>query len=691
MNKILHFLMVLSFVLFIASCGDKKKDEQKEAPSETINQANNEIDRFADLSILQYKVASWDSLTPQQRVFAYYLSQAALAGRDIFYDQNYKHNIQIRKTLEQIYEHFKGSRDSEDWESFETYLKRVWFSSGIHHHYAYKKFVPSFEKDYFNFLIKESPDAQWPLKTGESLEQMIEKLSPVIFDPSIDNKKVVKDKGRDHVLESANNFYEVGITSQEAEAFYNGLKKEGDQTPISYGLNSQLIKGESGLTERVYKVNGLYSKAIQEMISWLEKAKEVAETENQKKYIELLIKYYQTGDLKVWDECNIQWVNTVDGDLDFIHGFIEVYDDAIGYKAAYESVIQIKDFEAGAQMQKLSENAQWFEDNSPIMKEHKKENVKGITYNMVQVVMEAGATAPSTPIGINLPNANWIRAQHGSKSVSLSNIVEAYESASSGGSTEEFYLGEDVIKRRKEYATLAGKLHTAMHEVIGHASGKLNEGVGTPKETLKNYSSTLEEARADLVALYYLMDQKLVDLGLMPSLEVGKAEYDGYIANGLMLQLKRLEPGDKLEEDHMRNRQLVAKWCYEQGKADNVIERKSIDGKTYFVINDYNKLRDLFGQLLRIIQKIKSEGDFATAENLVETYGVEVDQELLKEVKKRYEKLDIPPYSGFIQPKYTPIMKEGKMVDVSLEYPKDFAAQMMEYSKNYSFLSVDDL
>jgi dipeptidyl-peptidase-3 len=671
--------------LFSAGCGsNQNSDKQSENQTDTTT-FEVKVDRFADLQILKYQVPGLDKLSPKQQEYVYYLSEAAKSGRDIIYAQNYKHNLQIRRMLEQIFEHYQGDRSGEGWTAFTTYLKRVWFSNGIHHHYSEKKFVPEFSIEYWKSLMDQSPEAEWPLLQDESVEDMVEKLTPVIFDPSVDAKKVNKADGADKVAGSANNYYGDGVTEAEAVAFYQDLSQDAGDHPISFGLNSRLVKEDGNLVEKTYHVDGLYGPAIKEMIKWLEKAKGVAENEDQVKYIDLLIQYYKTGDLSTWDECNIQWVNTA-GDIDFIHGFIEVYGDALGYKASYESVIQITDFDASARMKVMADNVQWFEDNSPIMDEHKKENVQGVTYKVVNVAMEAGDCAPSTPIGINLPNANWIRKEHGSKSVSLGNIVQAYNDAGGSSTIDEFYYTEEQAERRKKYGKLAGKLHTAMHEVIGHASGQLNPGVGQPNETLKNYSNTLEEARADLVALYFVMDQKLVDLGLTESLDVGKAEYDGYINNGLMLQLRRLEPGDNVEEDHMRNRQLVAAWAFEKGKSENVIERIEKDGKTYFNITDYDKLRELFGQLLREIQRIKSEGDFESAKELVETYGVIADQDLIAEVKKRYKPFNLAPYSGFLQPTLTPVMENGTFKELSVSYPESFEAQMMEYGKKYSFL-----
>jgi dipeptidyl-peptidase-3 len=676
MQKFLSFLWL---ALIVGACNSTNT-------TQSANEEEKDPNRFADLRILTYDASGIEKLTTKQKELVYYLSQAALSGREIIYAQNYKHNIQIKRTLEEIYQKYTGEKSGENWNAFEVYLKRIWFANGIHHHYAEKKFDPGFDEVYFDELVANTPDANWPLLEGETAEQMLDKLKPVLFDPTVDAKKVAKDKGIDKVAVSANNYYGEGVTEEEAIAHYKAMAKEGDETPVEYGLNSRLVKQNGELVDLVYKSGGLYGGAIDKMIYWLEKAKGVAENEAQAEHIAMLIEYFRTGDLKQWDATNIKWVNSTEGDIDFILGFIEVYGDAIGYKGSFEGVIQMNDMEASERMAVMSENAQWFEDNSPIMDEHKKENVVGVSYRVINAAMEAGDAAPSTPIGINLPNSNWIRSTHGSKSISLGNIVEAYNNAGGSSSVEEFYLTKEMQQRRIDHAKLAAKLHTAMHEVIGHASGKINPGIGTPKETLKNYSNTLEEARADLVALYYVYDEKLVDLGLMPSLDVGKAEYDGYIANGMMLQLRRLEEGENIEEDHMRNRQLVASWAYEKGMDEKVIEKKVVDGKTYFVVNDYEKLRDLFGQLLREIQRIKSEGDYQAAEALVEGYGVKVDADLHKEVLARYESLNMAPYSGFVQPKLIAEFNDaGNFVDLKVA-EEGYVEQMLRFAKEYAFI-----
>jgi dipeptidyl-peptidase III len=540
---------------------------------------------------------------------------------------------------------------------------------------------------FFAEAVKNSDAALLPLE-GKSLDAFLAEMKPVIFDPKVDAKIVDLAPGIDNIKASANNFYE-GVTMDEVEAYYASRINKNDEQPISWGLNSKMMKVNGVVTEKVWKVGGMYSAAIEKIVYWLEKAITVAENDKQKKALELLVEYYKTGDLKKWDEYNIAWVNDTESRIDVANGFIEVYGDAIGKRASYESVVSIKDLEATKRIATIAANAQWFEDNSPLMPEHKKKTVKGITAKVITVVQEAGDAAPSTPIGINLPNANWIRQQHGSKSVSLGNIVHSYNIVSAKSPVmKEFAYSEEEIKRNSEFGALSGDLHTDMHEVIGHASGQINKGVGDPDQTLKNYASTLEEARADLVALYYIYDQKLVDIGVMPSLEVGKCEYDGYIRNGLIVQLTRIPLGENLEEAHMRNRQLVAAWAYDKGKADNVIEWVKKDGKTFVKVNNYEKLRELFGQLLREIQRIKSEGDYKAATALVETYGVKVDQTLLKEVRERFDALNVAAYKGFIQPKLVPVMENEKIVDVKVEYPSDFLENQLELGKQYNYLPV---
>jgi dipeptidyl-peptidase-3 len=657
--------------------------------TEEMNQPDNfkyMTEQFADLGILRYKIPGFEELPLKQKEMLYYLYEAALAGRDIYYDQNYKYNLKIRRTLEAIVDSYSGDREAEDFQKFMVYTKRVWFSNGIHHHYSNMKIMPDFSKEYFTELINNSNASEFPLAEGETIEDLVSFLTPIIFDPNIARKKVNLDPSADLIKTSAVNFYGDGLTQKEVEKFYSKMVKKGDPHPIWYGLNSKLLNENGILKEKVWKVGGMYSPAIEKIVFWLEKASSLAENDAQKATLDKLIEYYKTGDLKTWDEYNILWVKDTTSRIDVVNGFIEVYDDPLGHKGSFESVVSIKDLEATKRIDAISKQAQWFEDNSPIMDEHKKKNVVGISAKVITVVGETGDSSPSTPVGINLPNSTWIRKEYGSKSVSLGNINESYDKAATKGTIEEFAYSEEEIRLSKEYGTLADNLHTDLHEVIGHASGQINPGVGTPKQTLKSYASAIEEARADLVALYYAIDQKLVDIGVIPTIDVGKAEYNAYIRNGLMLQLRRIVPGDDIEESHMRNRQAISKWVYEMGKKDNVIEKIVKDGKTYFVINDYQKLRKLFGQLLREVQRITSEGDFDAAKNFIETYGVKVDLDLNKEVIARYKKLNVAPYKGFINPKLIPVYEGEKIVDVKVEYPDDFTEQMMDYAKNYSFL-----
>jgi dipeptidyl-peptidase-3 len=679
MNWIKYTVLATTATIAFSCGAPTEKKETKDKKAETVKQDTSDFEylaeQFADLRIIRYQIPGWDKLSAKQKEYAYYLTQAGYAGRDIIWDQNYRHNLEIRDVLEGIVKNYNGDKDSEDWKNFMTYTKRVWFSNGIHHHYSMKKFVPKFSREYFEQLMKI---------TGAELS---EEALNAMFDPSKDAKKVSLDPEKDLVAASAVNFYDPDLTEKEVENYYKQKIDKSAKKPVSYGLNSKLVKTEDGkVEERVWKIDGMYGSAIKEIVHWLEKAVKVAENQKQADALKLLIEYYKTGDLKKWDEYNIAWVNATEGDIDYINSFIEVYNDPMGYRGSYETIVQVKDFEASERMKTLSDNVQWFEDNSPIMDEHKKENVTGVTYKVVNVAGESGDASPSTPIGVNLPNSNWIRATHGSKSVSLGNIVEAYDKSSKGGYLKEFAYSQEEVDRGLKYGNLSDKLHTALHEVVGHASGKLNEGVGTPKETLKNYASTLEEARADLVALYYLYDKKMIDLGLMDNLEVGKAQYDAYIRNGLMVQLRRLEPGDNIEEAHMRNRQLVALWAYEKGKEDNVIEKKTKDGNTYFVVNDYKKLQELFGQLMREIQRIKSEGDYEAGRALVENYGVKVDEDIHQEVLSRSEELGIAPYGGFINPRLIPVEENGKIVDVEAKYGESLTEQMLRYSSDYDNL-----
>ncbi len=675
--KFLLMLFTASILLF--SCKDESKDNQlAEADVKVDSTFNYTVEEFADIKVLRYQIPGWENLSLKEQKLVYYLTQAGLSGRDIMWDQNYRYNLEIRSALENIYKNYEGDKNSEEWNSFVTYLKRVWFSNGIHHHYSNDKIKPEFSKEYFDTLLKESNTQL----TGEPYE--------VIFNDK-DMKKVNLDPSKGLLKGSAINFYGPDVTAAEAEAFYKKKSSPNAKKPLSFGLNSTLVKENGQLVEKVWKSGGLYGSAIDEIIKWLEKAQGVAENEKQANALGLLIKYYQTGDLQTWDDYNIAWVEATEGNIDYINSFIEVYNDPLGYRGSYESIIQIKDFEMSKKMKVLEENVQWFEDNSPLMPEHKKDSVVGVTYKTVIVAGESGDASPSTPIGVNLPNANWIRAAHGSKSVSLGNIIEAYNNAGSTGVLKEFANDEEEIALEEEYGKNADKLHTALHEVVGHASGQLNPGVGETKETLKNYASTMEEGRADLVGLYYLMDPKIQELGLTDDYKkTGMAAYDGYIRNGLLTQLRRLDLGNDVEEAHMRNRQWVSAWVYEKGKADNVIEKITRDGKTYYNINDYARLRELFGELLKETQRIKSEGDFEAAKNLVENYGVKVDQAIHKEVLDRNAQFNSAPYSGFVNPVLVPEMDDnGEIKSIKVEQPADFPTQMLNYSKNYNFLKVE--
>jgi dipeptidyl-peptidase-3 len=648
-----------------------------------------EAEAFADLQLLRYQVPGFTELPLQQKKLAYYLYEAALCGRDIIYDQKSKHGLLIRKTLEAIYTNYKGERTSKGWRQFETYCGRFWFSNGNHHHYGNEKFIPDCEPQYFMKLLWSIDRKQLPLShEGETMDMFWERVRPFIYHMDVEPKVVDQRPGIDNIAASSNNFYE-NVTQKEVEEFYDKFDTKGNAP--SWGLNSKTIKEDGVIKERVWKSGGMYGAAIQKIIDWLEKAVTVAENEKQAKALRLLIQFYQTGDLKTFDDYSIAWVEDVDSRIDVVNGFIEVYLDAIGKKGSFESCVSMKDMETTKKIAAIASNAQWFEDNSPLMPEHKKKVVKGITAKAITVIVESGDAAPSTPIGINLPNADWIRKEYGSKSVSLSNIIYAYNQASAkGGMLDEFAVNPEVLARLKKWGSLAADLHTDMHECIGHASGQINPGVETTDKTLKNYASALEEARADLVGLYYVMDPKLIEIGVMPTLEVGKAEYDSYMMNGLMTQLTRIKPGDKLEEAHMRNRALNAYWAYEHGKKDNVVEFVKRNGKTYVQVNDYTKLRALFGELLREIQRIKSEGDFKAGQSLIETYGVNVDPQLHQEVLDRYSRLGVKPYRGFIQPRLVPVMKNGAITDVKVEYPESFFAQMIEYGKKYAFLPVEN-
>ncbi|WP_339624596.1 dihydrofolate reductase [uncultured Winogradskyella sp.] len=666
--KLKSIVKIFLVALLVVACKEDVKDD-------VVTEFSFNVEQFSDIKILRYQIPGWDDLTLKEQKLVYYLVEAGLAGRDIMWDQNYRHNLKIRTALENVYSNYSGDKTTDNWMAFETYLKRIWFSNGIHHHYSNDKLKPEFSKDYLNELM---------IATNTKLDGV---AFNVMFNEE-DAKKVNQAKGVDNVALSAVNFYGPNVTSDDVINFYKTKKSPDPERPLSYGLNSQLVKEDGVLKERVYKSGGLYGAAIDEIVKWLKKAQGVAENKAQGDAIALLIQYYKTGDLQTWDDYNVAWTAATAGNVDYINSFIEVYNDPLGYRGSYETIVQINDFDMSQKMAVLSENAQWFEDNSPLMEVHKKDSVVGVSYKVVTVAGEAGDASPSTPIGVNLPNANWIRKEIGSKSVSLGNITYAYSNAGSSGRLKEFVHDEEELKLEEEFGGLADKLHTALHEVVGHASGQLNPGVGETKETLKNYASTLEEGRADLVGLYYLYDSKLQELGLVDDWKkIGMAAYDGYIRNGLMTQLIRLNLGDDVEEAHMRNRQWVSAWAYEKGLEDNVIEKVTRDGKTYFNINDYDKLHALFGQLLRETQRIKSEGDYAAVEVLVEGYGVRVDQAIHAEVLERNKQFTAAPYSGFVNPVLVPTTNDaGEIIAIEVTQPKGYSEQMLYYSKMYNHL-----
>ncbi len=665
------------------------KTSQKETTPEPVKEVSvkgaemSDPDNFewksevvADLGIYRYQIpaSSWNNLDVKKRSYVYYLTQAGLAGRDMMWDQNYRHNLEIREALEKVYSSTIEKAGS-DWEAFEEYTKRVWFSNGIHHHYSMMKFTPKFSRDWFDAAMKTA---------GVTLS---EEAAKAVFDSGFDKKKVELNPKKGLLESSAINFYSPDINTEEAEAFYEKMIDREDKRPIEYGLNSRLYKDADGtIKEDVYKVGGLYGPALEKVVFWLEKAEKVAENARKATALRKLIQYYQTGDLKVWDDYNIQWAAAVEGDVDYINGFIEVYNDPLGFRGSYETIVEINDVEASGRMKVLMDNVQWFEDNTPFLPEHKKEKVVGVSYKVVNVAGEAGDASPSTPIGVNLPNSNWIRAQYGSKSVSLGNIVNAHDKAGGSGLLKEFAHDAEELALAEKYGDVAGKMHTALHEVVGHASGKLEDGVGTPKETLKSYASTIEEGRADLVALYFMLNEKMVEYGLMESTDIGRAEYDSYIRNGMLMQLRRLDKGADIEEAHMRNRAWIAHWVVEKGGSE-VIEKVVRDGNIYYNVKDYEKLQGLFGELLQKVQTIKSKGDYAGAEALVEGYGVKVDQAVHQEVLDRAAKVKSPAYGGFINPVLEAVTdKDGNVTDVKVNYGMSFEEQMLYYSENYGYL-----
>ena len=632
------------------------------------------VDRFDDIKVIRYEVPEFENLPLNEKLLVYYLAESAKCGRDIMFDQNFKYNLAIRRALEQVYTSYAGDKSSADFVAMEKYLKKVWFANGIHHHYSNDKFAAEFSREWFaeqlSTLGVESPISH-------------EELCEVIFNPSLYASRLNQSAGVDMIKESAGNYYE-GLTQREVEAFYNKMVDKNDPRPISYGLNSKLVKENGKIFEKTYKVGGMYSEALEQVVAWLEKAESVAE-EPLKTTIGLLIKYYRSGDLRDFDAFNISWVQDTQSNVDFVNGFTETYGDPLGMKASWESVVNFKDHAACERTRIISENAQWFEDNSPINPAYRKPEVKGVSAKVITVAMLGGDCYPATPIGINLPNADWIRKEFGSKSVTIDNITYAYKKAAQGnGFSEEFVLREEDRELMKLHGKLSDDLHTDLHECLGHGSGQL--APGTTGGELGSYSSTLEETRADLFALYYLGDEKLVEIGLIPSLDVAKAQYASYIMNGMMTQFSRIELGKNVEESHMRNRKMIAEWCYEKGKAENVIEWVKQDGKSYVVVNDFDKLRTLFGEMLYEVQRIKSEGDYEAGKALVEQYGVLIDPELHKEVRERYYALGIEPYGGFVNPEYKLVEKDGQIVDVEISYPTNYAEQHLHYSKEYSFL-----
>ena len=667
-----------AFALLTACSGSKTTTAEADKFDYTVEQ-------FADLQILRYRVPGFENLSLQQKELVYYLTEAALQGRDILFDQNGKYNLRIRRTLEAVYTGYKGDKNTPDFKAMEVYLKRVWFSNGIHHHYGSEKFVPGFAPEFFKEAMLSVDASTLPLAEGQTVEQLCDELFPVIFDPAVMPKRVNQAAGEDLVLTSACNYYD-GVTQKEAEDFYNAMKDPKDEMPVSYGLNSRLVKENGKIQEKIWKVGGLYGQAIDKIVYWLKKAEGVAENPEQKAVIAELIKFYETGDLKTFDEYAILWVKDLNSLVDFVNGFTESYGDPLGMKASWESLVNFKDMEATHRTEIISGNAQWFEDHSPVDKQFKKDEVKGVSAKVITAAILAGDLYPATAIGINLPNSNWIRSHHGSKSVTIGNITDAYNKAAHGnGFNEEFVYSDAELQLIDKYADLTGELHTDLHECLGHGSGKLLPGVDP--DALKAYGSTIEEARADLFGLYYVADPKLVELGLTPNEDAYKAEYYTYLMNGLMTQLVRIEPGNNVEEAHMRNRQLIARWVFEKGAADKVVELVKKDGKTYVVVNDYEKLRELFGELLSEIQRIKSTGDYQGAHDLVENYAVKVDPALHAEVLERYKKLNLAPYKGFVNPKYEAVVDAaGKITDVKVTYDEGYAEQMLRYSKDYSNL-----
>lgn len=677
MNRFLVSALAAAVVLAVTSCMQKTEEEEQFTYS---------VDRFADIEVLRYQVHGFEELPIEKKELIYYLTEAALYGRDILFDQNGKYNLAIRQILEKIYTTYDGDRTSADFVALEKYLKQVWFANGIHHHYSMDKFTPGFTQEFFDAQVAKLGAGNLPLAEGQSVEDLFAQIDPVVFDPTVMAKRVNQADGVDLITTSACNLYE-GLTQAEVEKYYAKLKAGNDPHPVMHGLNSRLVKENGKIVEQVYKVGGLYSDAIENILVWLRKAETVAETEGMKAYIAKLIEYYTTGDLRTFDEYSILWTEETEADIDFINGFIESYGDPLGMTGAWEGMVNFKNNESSLRTHIISENAQWFEDNSPVDPRFRKDTVTGVSAKVITAAILAGDSYPATPIGINLPNSNWIRAEHGSKSVTLENITDAYNKAAEGnGFNEEFAYSAEEVELMRLYLSLADDLHTDLHECLGHASGKLLPGVDP--DALKEHGSTLEETRADLFALYYIADPKLLELGIFTAEDTYKAEYYKYIMNGLMTQLTRIEPGKDIEEAHMRNRHLISQWVYEKGQADNVIEFVKRDGKTYIKINDYGKLRTLFGELLAEIQRVKSEGDYEAGKALVEGYGVKFDPELHQEVLARYATLDIAPYKGFVNPVYTAVTDEaGNITDVTVDYGEGYVDQMLRYSRDYSPLT----
>lgn len=675
------FTAILACLFAIPNVGKAQKDNTKETEFKYV------IDEFADIKVMRYKIPNWDDLSIEQQEYLYYLAEAAKCGRDILWDQHYKYNLTVRRTLENILSTYKGKREGKEWDEFVVYAKRVFFSNGIHHHYSEDKIMPTFSKAFFQTLITSSTPNTFPLNKGEKINVFSSRITDIIFNPKVAPVRKETDKTRDIVANSAVNFYE-GVTREEAEKFYNEKVSPDANRPLSYGLNSKLMKEDGKIIEKTYKVGGMYSEAIKEILHWLEKAQKVAENDNQRNYIKLLIEYYKTGDLKTWDDYNVAWASDIESQCDFVNGFIENYIDPLGMKSSWEAVVNFKDLEATKRTEIISNNAQWFEDHSPIAQEYKKKEVKGVSAKVINAVMLGGDCYPTPPIGINLPNADWIRKEYGSKSVTIANISSAYDLASlesPKGALQEFAASEEEIELAKKYSSLSGDLHTDMHECLGHGSGQLLEG--TPSGALADYSSSLEEARADLFALYYMMDPYMIEIGLIPDLGVGRAAYDSYLRNGLLTQYARIEFGKTVNQAHMQARKLISTYAFERGQESGAVIRFQKGGKTYFQIKDHNEVRKIFGELLAKIQDIKSRGDYEAGKDLIDKYAVKIEPVLHQEIIDRYKKLNIKPYGGFVNPEITPVAnKEGKIIKYELSYPKDFLKQHLQYGKHYSFL-----